>query len=115
MVTQIYVANEKFCQLAQGVNDIVGLIKPYDPCQQPHMWFVDNGEKEGFVPSQALTPYTQHGGNLNLIDLDDEDKKKEKEKEVEAVGKGVESAAVGMLIDLSASNQPEEMVCLFSN
>jgi hypothetical protein len=76
VVTQIYVGNEKFCQLQQAVNDIVGLIKPFDANNQPHMWFVDNGEREGFVPSQALTPFSQHGDNLNLIDLEDDDKKR---------------------------------------
>jgi hypothetical protein len=106
VVTQIYVANEKFCQLAQGVNDIVGLIKPHDPSNQPHMWFVDNGEREGFVPSQALTPYAQHGDNLNLIDLGEENK-----KEAEASKR---ESAVDLLTDIGVFSPPkvEEMVGL---
>ena len=42
-----YQPDEKLCQLSQQKNDIVGLIKPYDPAGQRHIWLVDNGFERG--------------------------------------------------------------------
>ena len=109
VVTQIYVANEKFLQLSQAVNDLVGLVKPFDPNNQPHMWFVDNGEREGFVPSQALTAYTQHGDNLNLIDLGDEkNNENKKSKEASATSSSQPSSAsnVDLLTEMLNLSKP---------
>lgn len=70
-MTRKYVPNEKLCQLNANVNDLFGLIKPYDPAQQSHIWFVDNGSVRGFVPANVLTPYTQLYPNGNLINFED--------------------------------------------
>ena len=48
VVSQNYVANEKLCQLQQSINDLIGLKIANDPSNQKHVWFVDNGDKEGF-------------------------------------------------------------------
>lgn len=75
VVTQKYIANEKLCRLKTNINDLLGLIKPYDPAQQTHIWFVDNGDVKGFVPASALTPYNQLYNNSNLIKFEDEENK----------------------------------------
>ena len=72
VVTQKYVANEKLCQLNQNINDLIGLKIPYDPANQKHIWFVDNGDTEGFIPCSALTPYSEMIKDNNLIDLHNE-------------------------------------------
>ena len=68
VVKQNYVANEKLCQLQQSINDLVALKIAHDPSNQRNIWFVDNGETEGFVPSQALEQYKDP--NRNLIDFE---------------------------------------------
>ena len=79
IVAQRYLANEKLCQLNQGINDLVGLVKSYDFNNQTHMWFMDNGETEGFIPAEALIPYKLHIDNIDLIDLNDEEKRMKRE------------------------------------
>ena len=64
VVCQHYIAFEKLCQLDQNVGDLIGVIKPFDPSNQKHIWFVDNGLKQGFIPMSALAPYSP-----NLIEL----------------------------------------------
>ncbi len=54
IVSEKFVANEKLCQLSLQINDLVGLIKPYDLNNQTHRWYVDDGRAEGFVPSAVL-------------------------------------------------------------
>ncbi len=56
------------CQLQQSINDLVGLKIAHDPSNQKNIWFVDNGEMEGFIPSQALEQYKDP--NRNLIDFE---------------------------------------------
>ena len=59
--------------MALNVNDIVGLIKPYDPANQKHIWLVDNGQQIGFIPCEVLESYVET--NLiaqNLINFDDD-------------------------------------------
>ena len=51
---------------------MIGLIKPYDPTKQSHIWFVDNGDAEGFMPAEVLTPYEKHTDNSDLIELNDD-------------------------------------------
>lgn len=58
-VTKEYSANIKLCQLSLNLNDIVGLIKPYDPSNQKHIWMVHNGETKGFIPCDVLEPYIE--------------------------------------------------------
>ena len=43
IVVSYYVANERLCQLSQNINDLVAVVKPYDPSSQKHIWLVDNG------------------------------------------------------------------------
>ena len=45
MVCKNYIANERLCQISLQINDIVGLIKDYDPSNQKHIWLVDDGGK----------------------------------------------------------------------
>lgn len=71
VVTQNYVANEKLCQLSQTIEDVVGVLKEYDPARQTHIWFVDNGKEKGFIPADALTPYAKLYTNSDLIKLKD--------------------------------------------
>lgn len=71
-MTQKYIANEKLCQLKSNINDLVAMLKPYDPAQQTHIWFVDTGAQRGFMPASALTPYSQLYNTNNLINLDEE-------------------------------------------
>jgi hypothetical protein len=64
-VSQSYVANLNLCQLKQNIDDLVGVIKKYDPGKQSHIWFVDNGSQQGFIPEAALTPYYQDNEQKN--------------------------------------------------
>ena len=43
VVEHFYEADEKLAQLSQKVGDLVGVIRHYDPSNQKHIWFVDNG------------------------------------------------------------------------
>ena len=76
VVTKKYIANKKLCQINQNINDLVGLIKPYDPANQHHIWFVDNGKSEGFIPREALTPYNELF--QDLIDLGNDSEEQHK-------------------------------------
>ena len=82
VVTQKYVANAKLCQLNQNINDLVGLKIPYDPANQRHIWFVDNGLIEGFMPCSALTLYTEKYPDKNLIEFDNDDSNPNQQSEV---------------------------------
>ncbi len=74
MVAREYVPNEKLCQLSQNLNDMVGVIKKYDPSNQTHIWLVHNGDSQGFMPSVVLEPYkpVQAAEATDLMDFNDE-------------------------------------------
>jgi hypothetical protein len=38
--------------------------------RQRHIWFVDNGKTEGFMPCSALTPYKEMYTDGNLIEFE---------------------------------------------
>lgn len=50
------------------------MLKPYDPARQTHIWFVDNGATNGFIPANALTPYMKLYNNSNLINFEESNK-----------------------------------------
>ena len=60
-VTENYEGDESECQLSVTANDVLVLLKPYDPIGRDHIWFVFNGETRGFLPSKILKP-------LNSVD-----------------------------------------------
>lgn len=72
IIKQRYVANLNLCQLTQNINDIVGLVKPYNPAKDPNTWFVYNGKIEGFIPAVVLEPYEKYYNQKNLICFDEE-------------------------------------------
>lgn len=69
LVNKEYVPNEKLCQLSMQVNDLVGMLKPYDPSGSKQIWMVYNGESKGFMPCNVLVPYEDNMPK-NLISLD---------------------------------------------
>lgn len=73
IVKQRYVANMNLCQLAQNIDDIVGLVKPYNPAKDSSTWFVYNGQIEGFIPAVVLEPYEKYYNQKNLICFEEED------------------------------------------
>ena len=106
VVTQNYVANEKQL-LKQNINDIVGLMRPHDSYNHAHICLVDNGEQEGFIPFEALTPYEENASSEklaeNLIDFNDSNSSHLVNDESKASSN---LAMLSDLIDLSTNNEP---------
>ncbi len=57
VVTQLYIPNERLCQLGQNTYDIVGVIRTCDPSKNKEIWFVNNGGKMHTVSHACQTTY----------------------------------------------------------
>lgn len=115
MVTQKYIANEKLCQLKTNINDVVALLKPYDPAQQTHIWFVDTGAQRGFVPASALTSYAQlYSTTSNLINLDDVDESSPQEVKLNAAAASNHHALIDLLDDDDDDDQAQYCEAMYN-